>query len=154
MVWSRNFVFLFGLLAISANADIYMLSGSGSGSSSGLGTNETLRCSEKGIQGPVELPYPSPLLIFFRALLTIYYIFVIFFAILLNSFVVYLVCKFKQLRNIEFAIAIQLVFINIITGILTLPPGVISAIANQWLLSEPVCIAVAAIYHFVGLTRS
>lgn len=154
----KKFVFLLSLLAMSANADMIDLSGSGSasgsGSSSGPDSNETLRCSAKGIQGPVELPYPSPLTILFRILITIFYILVIFAAILLNSFVVYLIAKFKQLRNIEFAIAIQLVLINIVTGILTLPPGAISAVANQWLLSEPVCIGVAAIYHFVGLTRS
>ena len=51
------------------------------------GRNDSVMCSS---QGPVELPYPFPALVT-RCLLIIYYVMVIFFGLVLNSAVLFLV---------------------------------------------------------------
>ena len=55
----------------------------------------------------------------------------------LNSFVLFLVWKFKTLRNLEFALACQVVVFNLVGSVFVAPLSPISAISNEWLLATP-----------------
>ena len=128
--------------------------GSGSGSGSAAGKPDTrLSCAAKNIQGPVELPYHNAVLIVARSLLCVYYFLVLSIGTSLNLFVVYLVYKFKHLRNLEFAIAVQIASVNTVGSVLTAFISLMSATANEWLLGEYVCIIVGAVHLAVATIR-
>lgn len=107
--------------------------------------NDTLTCAARNIQGPVELPFTPLLPLIARCLLTIYFMMVAYFGTILNCFVFYLVCRYKQLRSKAFIFAIQIVAINIFGSVFLMPLAFSSVLANQWLLGEAMCIAVGAL---------
>jgi len=107
--------------------------------------NDTLRCSARNIQGPVQSPHQPIAAFILRCVLVNYYILVAFFAVVLNGFVIFLVIKFKVLRTLPFAFAIQIAVINIISWTILLPSSTVSVIANQWLLGEAACVVVGVV---------
>ena len=61
--------------------------------------NNTLTCAARNIQGPVELSFSPYVPLVARCLLVIYYMLVAFFGTVLNCFVFYLVCRYKELQT-------------------------------------------------------
>lgn len=117
--------------------------------------NETLTCLARNIQGPVELPSFPPLLpLLSRCFLIIYYMFMAFYGTLLNGLVVYLVCKYKKLRTLDFVIALQIAAIHIIGTVVLLSVQFSSALLNQWQLGEPICAIIGILNIFVPISRT
>jgi len=112
--------------------------------------NETLRCSARNIQGPVQSPQHTITVLIVRSVLVNYSILVAFFGTILNGFVIFLVIKFKVLHTLLFAFAIQIAITNIMGCTIYLPSSIVSVISNQWWFGEGTCIAVGAI--FIGIT--
>lgn len=115
-------------------------------------SNETLSCAAENIQGPVELPYPPALTITLRAFYIAYTLLIIILGAILNSLVAYLIIKFEKLHNLENGIALQIV-INDLIGCTALLAGVVSAIANQWLLGEVLCNLWGSFYLGLNMIR-
>ena len=113
-----------------------------------------MSCAARNIQGPVELPYPFLLPLVTRCLVIIYYMIVIFFGLVLNGAILFLVCKYNKLRTMSFVFAIQVVVANFIRSAITLPIAFLSAVYNQFLLGEAMCIVTGNIYEATGLLRS
>ena len=66
------------------------------------------------LSGPVELPFSSTLsTTTVRSLQAIFYILFILFGITLNTLVIVLVAKYKKLQTRSFAIALQVVVLNL-----------------------------------------
>ena len=126
-----------------------------SGSGSGSPSNQTLTCADRNIQGPVELPFlPELLPLVVRCVLILYYMPVCFFGVALNLWTPYLVWKFKSLRNMSFYSAAQINVINIIGSLFIVLPSLVSVIANEWLLGEPMCIPLGAVHTTTISTRA
>ena len=155
----KELVLILMLVIISVNADNMWSIDSGSAYSDILNktqatSNKTLTCAARNIQGPVELPFPPIVPLVIRCLLIFYYMVVTFCGILLNSFVVFLVWKFKTLRNLEFALACQIVVFNLIGSAFVAPLSLISAISNEWLLATPMCIITGSVYYAITSLRA
>ena len=134
----KKLVFVLGLLAMAANADTFNTSAP---------SNETLTCAARNIQGPVEFPSLPDLLPFVvRCVLILYYMYVCFFGVALNIWTPYLVWKFKSLQNMSFYFAVQISILNIIGSFVVVFPSLVSVMANEWLLGEPMCILLGSVH--------
>ena len=134
----KKLVFVLGLLAMAANADMFNTSAP---------FNQTLTCAERNIQGPVEFPFLPELLPFVvRCVLILYYMYVCFFGVALNIWTPYLVWKFKSLQNMSFYFAVQISILNTFSSFFIVFPSLVSVIANEWLLGEPMCILLGAVH--------
>ena len=122
------------------------MSGSGEG-------NDSMSCAARNTQGPVELPLPFLMPLITRCLLVIYYMMVTFFGTVFNSVVLFVVCKHKKLRTLSFAYAIQIVIGNIIGCVTTLPIALVSAIYNQFLFGEHMCLINGSLYYAFSSLR-
>ena len=142
----KKLVFVLGLLAMAANADMFNTSAP---------SNQTLTCAARNIQGPVELPSLPDLLTFVvRCVLILYCMYVCFFGVALNIWTPYLVWKFKSLHNMSFYFAVQISIINIIGSIFVVFPSLVGVIANEWLLGEPMCILLGAVHQITFSLRA
>lgn len=152
----------------TVNAGTWDMSGSGSGSAStpnesvmwdtsgsasGSTPNETQTCAALD-QGAVELSFPLLVTIVERCILVLQYMSVSFFGTTLNSFVIYLVWRFKTLHTIEFAFATQIISINLFASVFLVPLRLSSVLANQWLLGEAMCTVIGAIQFGVTTLRT
>ena len=118
-------------------------------------SNQTLTCAASNIQGPVELPFlPGLLSLVVRCVLILYYMYVCFFGVALNIWTPYFVWKFKSLHNMSFYFAVQISIINIIGSLFVVFPSLVSVMANEWLLGEPMCILLGAVHTIAFSLRA
>ena len=101
-------------------------------------SNTTLSCAARSIQGPVMLPYSTALTITVRAILAMYYIITTLAGIILNTLVIVLVAKYKKLRTHSFAVALQVVGLDLVRCLVFLA-GQINVVANRWVFGKFVC---------------
>ena len=87
-------------------------------------------CAARSIQGPVVLPYSTALTITVRAILAVYYIITTLAGIILNTLVIVLVAKYKKLRTHSFAVALQVVGLDLVRCLVFLA-GQINVVANR-----------------------
>lgn len=111
-------------------------------------------CAARSIRGPAMLPFSAALTTTVRSFQTILFILVSVFGILLNSLVIVLVVKYKKLHVRSFAIAFQVVTVNLIFSSTVLLVRPINSIANQWLFGENSCIIAAYIHLTYLLLRT
>ena len=114
--------------------------------------NDTLTCAARNIQGPVELSFSPYVPLVARCLLIIYYMLVAFFGTVLNCFVFYLVCRYKELQTLSFVFAIQNIACNIIGSVLV-AVSFVSVIFNKWLLGETMCYLIGGLHFAINLLR-
>ena len=120
---------------------------------SGIEGNDSISCAARNIQSPVELPLSFLLPLITRCLLVIFYMMVSFFGTVFNSVVLFVVCKHKKLRTLSFAYAIQIVISNIIGSVTTLPIALVSAIYNQFLFGEHMCLISGSLNYDFSVLR-
>ena len=116
--------------------------------------NMDATCAAASIGHPVTLPYSTTLITTMRSIQTAIYLIVVLLGIFLNTLVIVLVAKHKKLHTRSFAIALQVVVLDLVLSctVLTLRP--ISSIANQWLFGEAMCIITGYIYLTFLLLRA
>ena len=115
--------------------------------------NTTLTCAAENIGDQVEWPHPPPLTVTTLCVLILYYMYISFFGAVLNSFVIYLVCKFKTLRNIEFIFAVQIAVVGLVRSVLVTPFQLASVIANRWLFGAVFCSIIGDLSYFLSTLR-
>ena len=76
------------------------------------------------------------------------------FAIILNSLVIFLVLKFKHLRQTTYYLALQLIIIDLVICIFFTPITVINAFAGRWILGLNFCRIVGAVNSFLRQMRN
>ena len=135
------------ILSLSANAGETDMSGSGSL------PNDTQTCAQLH-QGPVEPSFSFTHTAVERSALIFFYMNVCFFGTLLNSFVIFLVARFKTLRTIEFAFAIQIILVNLACSLILVPISLISLIRGQWFPGPTTCTIIGAIQLGFGTLRT
>ena len=101
-------------------------------------SNTTLSCAARSIQSPVMLPYSTALTITVRAILAMYYIITTLAGIILNTLVIVLVAKYKKLHTHSFAVALQVVGVDLVRCLVFLA-GQINVVANRWVFGKFVC---------------
>ncbi len=110
-------------------------------------------CAARSLGVPFILPFSSNLTTTVRSFLTIYYILILVFGVFLNTLVIVLVAKYKKLHTRTFAIATQILVINLLScsTIFLLRP--ITSIANKWLFGEHMCVLTGFIFLSLLLLR-
>ena len=129
-------------------------SGSGwSGSGYFNDTNLTSTCAALNIQGPVQLPYSDTFAIGMRYAQMIVFLFLFIAGLSLNSLVIGLVAKYKNLRTYSIVISLQIVVLDLFLSALYLI-SVINAAANRWLFGEYVCAIIGMLLFTSVLVRT
>lgn len=118
------------------------------------GTMDSLACTAGSLRGPIMLPYSFTLTTIVRSLQTFLYILTFVFGIILNSLVIILVAKYKKLHVRTFAVALQVVVLNLIVSSTVLMLRPVTSIANQWLFGEAMCVFTGYIYLTFLLLRA
>lgn len=60
-------------------------------------------------------------------------------ALILNAFMIFLILKFRHLRNITFFLALQLLLIDLLYTVFSTPITIISAASGKWIMGLPFC---------------
>ncbi len=126
-------------------------SGSGSGVSNDTGG---LTCAARSIQAPYQMLFQPPLSTVVIALQIIFFACLIVLSTGLNSFVFFLMAKFKKLQTLSFFIALQILITDFIRGSILTPMNLISAIARRWPFGESVCIIYGTVLVYTTLVRT
>ena len=108
-------------------------------SSMSINETQSLICAARNIQQEVSLPYSTTWAMIFRSFEIIFNILVIVFGALLNSLVLVLVKKFKSLQTLSFAIALQVIVINLVKVAISFPTSLVTALANKWVFGGYAC---------------
>lgn len=119
-----------------------------------LTNNFSLTCAAASINRPVMLPYSQTLVTTVRSIQTFFYILIFVFGMFLNTLVIVLVAKYKTLHTRSFAIALQVIVLNLILSCTALLLRPITAIANRWLFGEVICIITGYLYLTFLLLRA
>ena len=76
------------------------------------------------------------------------------FAIILNSFAIFLTLRFKHLRQTTFILALQVIIVNLAYTLLVIPISISSAQAGDWILGATFCRISAAAISFLYQMRN
>ena len=115
------------------------------GSESGSGMLEenstwTTSCATSTLQAANGSGLPPDVDIAIRVFQVTFTILRSIFGLMLNGLVVFLIARYRELKNVSFAIAIQIAAVNLLlTGIYSL--SVVSNSAGRWILGTDICIA-------------
>lgn len=113
-------------------------------------TNTTIfpegTCAARSISHIPMVPFSDTLTTTVRSLQTIAYIIIFTLGIGLNTLVIVSVAKNKILHTRSFAIAMQVVVLDLILSSTVLLLRPISSIANKWLFGEAMCIITGYMY--------
>ena len=117
--------------------------------------NATLSCLAESIQVSVatQLPNSSALTMAMRGVRAFLCIIMIFGGTFLNSLVIVLVAKYKKLQTLSFAIALQVVVIDLLLSPI-LVVNLVSAIANGWLFGEHFCAFIGFVILIMASMRT
>ncbi len=110
--------------------------------------NET--CSARILRDQAVNVHVGETLRYFRIL---FYLFLLFFGASLNISVIILVSKFKRIRTLSFALALQIVTINLIIVFAVITSNIISNIANQWVFGKSLCVIIGALHYIAHMAR-
>ena len=111
-------------------------------------------CAAKSLSLPTTLPFHIALTTTVQVIQSICYIIIFLLGLFLNTVVIVLVVKYKKLQSRSFIIALQVVVSNVIILLTVYLLRPITAIANQWLFGEYMCIITGFLYITYLLTRS
>ena len=115
--------------------------------------NLTLSCAARNIQGPIDLPYSSDLTTTVRVIQSLLKLLVFLAGIVLNTLVVVLVAKYKKLQTLSFLVSLQVVALDLVLAIASLP-SLVATLANQWLLGEYMCVITGFILNTGATART
>lgn len=116
--------------------------GSGSAlSASERYANATSSCVEQSISSMPDAAYGETETV----IITVISVRVVILSLLLlggvslNSLVLYLVAKYKQLHTLSFAVALQVVVTDLLLSLMLFVPSMISTVARRWILGKHAC---------------
>ncbi len=115
--------------------------------------NFTLSCAASSIQGPVVLPYSDILHTIVRIFQSLFWMILLLAGTFLNVLVIVLVAKYRRLQTVSFGLALQIVAQDLVLAMIT-SSGIVSSIANQWILGEHVCSLVGAVFLIAAMVRT
>ena len=118
-----------------------------SGSATNNGTS--LSCFEESLSFSLSPAYIDTIVKYYQM---VNFLIVFFLGVFLNIFVLILLLKFKKLRTLSFALALQIVFIDLVNSLL-FATDLISNIANQWLFGEYICVLVGLLHSLAYIIR-
>jgi len=124
--------------------------GEGNGSASEISN----LCASKTIHNITSPPYSMTLHNTIRVISSCFNIATFVLGILLNSFVIYLVAKYKKLQTLPFLVSLQLIVMNLLLSSAVYLLHAISAIANKWLFGEIMCVVTGFVYAAITGARS
>ena len=114
---------------------------SGSGDTGGEDYNSTSFCVARTLEAANGTILSLPVLLSDRVFQILYGSFLVVFGMLLNGLVLFLVFKFKNLRNLSSAVAVQIAMADIAVIFTYSLPLVVNNIAGAWILGSEVCVA-------------
>ena len=133
----------------SASGEDFNISGNGSDNTSDL------ICAARNIQeDPVELPYPSALILTVKIFLILVYYSTFLVGTFLNIMVLYLVIAYKQLHSLSFAVALQIVILDLLQLLLVFSFRLVTVVSEEWLFGAGMCVFTGFIFLSVYIIRS
>lgn len=129
--------------------DEYLYFGSGMNLSIDDNTIVPTCDQEKGI----PVPFPRATADIIRYIQTTYYLVLFPIGVLLNSFVIFIILRYKQLHTATFYLALQITIINLINAIIIYPTSAANAIANAYVF-KGLCPTFGLIVSFLRVARN
>ena len=129
--------------SVSVGNDTLWPGGSGSGFSEDGSFDElSLTCAERNIitSGETLGNYSVTANNVVRSFRVVYFTVLFVASVSLNSLLFFLVIKYKKLHTLSFAIALQVVVIDITLAVFYCLPTIISTAAGEWILGKEVCV--------------
>ena len=126
---------------------------SGSGMEMLLEDNETsVTCEQNLVEG---FPFPAPVTTanIVRYIQIVYYIATFPIGVLLNTFVIFIILRFKQLHSVTFYLALQITITNLVNAVIIFPSSAANAIANRFIFTG-LCPILGFIITFLRLARN
>ena len=114
-----------------------MESGSGAFNNTDASSNLSLTCAARNL-GPVVLPYSAALTVTIRVIQIIYNLLLLVTGTFLYIVVVIFVAKYKKLQTLPFAVALQVVVLDLLL-LVVIVGTILNMIANRWLFGEIMC---------------
>ena len=155
------FILLFALLPCqqsgSVGNDTLWPGGSGSGFSGDGSSDElSLTCAERNIvtSGETLGNYSVTAINVVRSFRIVYFTLFFVAAVSLNCLLVFLVIRNKKLRTLSFAIALQVVIIDIAIAVFLCIPAIITTAAGEWILGKEVCVLTGFLAFSLILVRT
>ena len=103
--------------------------------------NGTLTCVAESIRNPVVLPYSKTFIATVTALRAIFWICLFPSGTILNTMVIVLFAKYrKKLKIHSFAIALQIVVVDLVLSLIITVVALISMFSMRWVFGEYMCI--------------
>ena len=107
--------------------------------------NQTMKCEDS----QVEIQFA---LVFVVNLQILYYIFCLFFGVFLNLIAILLILCHKELQNITFMLAFQLLISDLLSASVIFPTSAANAVANRNLFTD-LCSVISFIFYFMRNVR-
>ena len=129
--------------SVSVGNDTVWPGESGSGFSGDGSSDElSLTCAERNIitSGETLGNYSITAILVVKSFRIVYFSLLFLAAVPLNSLLFFLVVRYKKLRTLSFAIALQVVVIDIALAVFLCIPTIISTAATEWILGKEVCV--------------
>lgn len=114
---------------------------------------DNLTCAAHDIQGSIDLPYSTTLTTTVRVLQSIFFFLLIPVGLILNSFVLVLMAKYKKLRSLsQLLVLLQVIVLDLLL-LLSLIASLVTTLANKWLFGEYMCAITGLLASVTSLTR-
>lgn len=127
--------------------------GSGDSVNSTTGNFTEALCAVRS-QGSSVLPYSSALLTALRIVQATYYIVLFLLGSVLNLLIIVLVGKFKSLQTLSFAVALQIVVLNLYRSVLFLVSALPNIVADRPIFSGYLCVFNGFLLYSAALVRT
>ncbi len=115
-------------------------------------TNTSL-CAARFIKQHFSLPLSPDESTILRSFQFLYFFILVFSGAILNSGIIWAISMHKKLRNVDMAIAIQVVVISLATIIIVLIPALVNIIADGWVFGAYTCAYMGFIEHTLRSAR-
>ncbi len=131
--------------------DNLSLPGIGSGENN---TDSFVGCAAAYMESSNDTVFPPALAIGSRVFQIVYGSLQVVLGTLLNTFILFLVFRFKTLRNLSFAIAVQIAAVNLMIVSTHSLPTVVNRIAGHWVLGVDFCIIAGFMAFMLSTLRT
>ena len=113
-------------------------------------TNQTT-CEERRFIGTTSLDYNTETIM--RSIIIAFLLLIFPFAVILNCFLIFLVGKFKILRQTNFYLALQVVVVDLASVLFVTPITATNGFAQEWILGPGFCTLSAFVIYFLQQSR-
>ena len=118
-----------------------------------ISSNESSLCAARTLQGPYLLPLSHDIMLVVRSFQFVYFFILLSAGGILNLAIVWVVIRNRNLRTLDVAISLQVVFISLVTIVLVILPALVNVSAGYWVFDAYGCSIQGFVEHTMRSAR-